>query len=136
MYVLPAFSFGLYYTSRFSLSTSNKGRTCEKGEYAAENGCEMCHRGRYAPSAVNLPDNSTTGCYPTPPGFYATRDGVVKLRSNITGATAIVTCEAGKFSRGNTTMCRICQAGFYSKTRASECIPCSVGTYSPSRFRT
>lgn len=133
----------------FSSPNRDACRTCGKGEYATNVGCkfinlksliiffnpwellwrlrhafghigEKCHSGRYAPSAVNLPPDSSTGCYETPPGFYATKDGRVS-RANMTGATAIAACEAGTFSKGNSTMCKICPAGFYSKTRASEC---------------
>jgi len=103
------------------------------GEFVTELGCSLCHIGRYAPSAANLPKNSTTGCYATPPGFRST--GFSETNKSYPagygfGATALVQCAPGTFSKGNGTECFSCGAGFFSKAQASSCTSCLPGSFS------
>ena len=90
---------------------------CSGGHFVSESECHLCPAGKFAPVALN------EQCEDSPEGFYT---------NNNTGATAIISCNAGYHAASGSTYCKVCPAGRFSGPGSGECQNCSAGKVAPA----
>ena len=90
---------------------------CSGGHFVSQSVCHLCPAGKFAPVALN------NDCEDSPEGFYT---------NNKTGATAIISCNAGYYAANRSTYCKLCPAGKFSGPGSGECQRCSAGKVAPA----